>query len=493
MPTLSEIVGRRLPAVLPKLLLSSLVLLAGFWIANAPLKAWLLIGALAALALSEIEPIYWVIASILAAVLSRAVVAVGAPHFLNFLHFPLVAGGALVAAWKGRSQQPVALLLGTGLLAFLVVNLISWALNGGETARPLLNWLVLVEPFLLVYALAKAFPDARLRSKIWLLIVTLGAVQVILGLYQWLRVSHGNPDLVQGSFIASGTGAHVAGAVALLGVLVTVSKACTAKQFSERLLLFAVAAPLLGLSVIADAKQVIFCFMPGLLLAILNCTRLRPSQLFAPFAFAGALFYLAFLLYPPLQIIANKSLVSEGLAGKAEGISTIAGMLWHRPGGWLFGLGPGDTVSRVALLTPDANLDTSSSVAALGLKTAPETRQLLAMSASNYIWSSSSVWSPICSWFGLFGDLGLAGVVLYLWIAGVLWRGLGREKNWRSAAAKGSLLMTAALGGVYDWLEEPAFTLLVALITGLALLDRQAALQQEEPRSRPVALPAYWS
>ncbi len=474
---------------LPKLLLTGLVLLAGVWVASAPLKVWILVSVMAALALFEIEPIYWVLGAILAAVLSRAAVAIGAPHFLNFAHFPLVAGAVLVASWKGRSPSPAARMLGAGILGFLAVNLLSWLINGGEPLRPVLNWLVLSEPFLLVYALLKAAPEARWIPKLWRLILALGFVQVVLGVYQWQRLSHGNPDLVQGSFIRSGTGAHVAGSVVLLGVMVAVSQACTAKQMRARLLLFAMAAPLLGLSVIADAKQVILCFMPGLLLAILSCTRLRPSQLLAPLGFASLLFYLAFLLYPPLQIIANQPFVAEGLAGKAEGATTIASMLSRRPGGWLLGLGPGDTVSRVALLTPDADLDPGSSVAALGLKTAPETRQLLALSQSNYIWSSSSVWSPVCSWFGLFGDLGLAGLALYLFMARGLWKALGGEKTWPSAAAKGSLVMVLGLGCVYDWLEEPAFTLLVGLIVSLAVLARRESAAQTrlpgELRFRP--------
>jgi hypothetical protein len=78
------------------------------------------------------------------------------------------------------------------------------------------------------------------------------------------------------------------------------------------------------------------------------------------------------------------------------------------------------------------------------------------------------VWTGISSWTALLGDLGLLGLGLYLWMACTLWHCL-KVRGWQTAVAKSALLMSCLLGIIYSWLEEPAFTLLVALVVGLAL------------------------
>jgi hypothetical protein len=164
------------------------------------------------------------------------------------------------------------------------------------------------------------------------------------------------------------------------------------------------------------------------------------------------------------------------MEGKAMGFLTILSKMGDTPSGWLLGLGPGNTVSRVALMTPDAQLDATSSVSMLGLKTAPVTRQLIASAQTNWLAKSSSAWSPECSWFGLVGDLGLAGLAVYLWMLRVAWTTAGFKGGWLGSTAKGTLIAMVLLGGVYSWLEEPSFTLLVALTFGLAILPTPRAL-----------------
>jgi hypothetical protein len=110
-------------------------------------------------------------------------------------------------------------------------------------------------------------------------------------------------------------------------------------------------------------------------------------------------------------------------------------------------------------------------VALLGLGLAPTTQEIWKMGAEvseGWLFSGSSVWTGISSWTALLGDLGLLGLGFYLWMACTLWHCLkGRE--WQTAVAKSALLMSCLLGVIYSWLEEPAFTLLVALVVGLAL------------------------
>jgi hypothetical protein len=454
--------------------LATLLMLApltGLLIVHAPLVAWVLVGALAALLFLEFSSIYWVVIAIMAATLSRVAVAFGAPHFLNFVHFPLVVGAFVVTLLKGHTSRP-ARAIGNCLGVFLVVNVASWLINDGELLRPVLNWLVLMEPFLLLYVLLATPVTARTSSLLWKVLLAICFVQVPLGAWQFLTVSRGNPDLIQGSFIGSGTGAHVAGAVTLLGFLILLCRGAASSVPHVKTVCFAAAVPLIGLAVIADAKQSIYCFIPALLFAIVSIKGVHLLKVVLPILFLGLLLYASFYFYRPLQKIEQRGLVSHGLQGKTSAFLSIVSAMSETPTGLLVGIGPGNSVSRVALMTPDAQLDGTSAISALDLKTAPLTRELLDISYHNWLWKSSSVWSPECSWFGLFGDLGFVGVGVYLWMLWLAWKIAGRQGGWLSASAKGSLIALASLGGVYTWLEEPSFTLLVALLIGLAVMPR---------------------
>jgi hypothetical protein len=454
--------------------LATLVMLApltGLLIVRAPLVAWVLVGAVASLLFLEFSAIYWIAIAVAAVGLSRVAVAFGAPHFLNFVHFPLVVGAFLVTLLKGRTS-PLAKAIRNGLVVFFVVNVVSWLINPGGILRPILNWLVLMEPFLLLYVLLASPPTARTTSLLWKVLLGMCFIQVPLGAWQFLVLSRGNPDLVQGSFIGSGTGAHVAGAVAMLGVLVLLCRGAASHVSHIKIMCFAAAIPLISLAVVADAKQSIYCFIPALLFGIASVKRFRPLTVALPILFLGLLLYAAFSLYRPLQKIEQHGLLSNGIQGKTFALSTIVSAMHKAPAGLAIGLGPGNSVSRVALMTPDAQLDGTSAIAALGLETAPLTRELLNTSYHNWLWRSSSVWSPECSWFGLLGDLGIVGVAAYLWMLWMSWEIAGRQCGWLSSSARGSLIALVALGGVYTWLEEPGFTLLVALLVALTLMPR---------------------
>jgi hypothetical protein len=485
MITLSLQHRRQLSTALPGVALALLVLLTGSWIAKAPIKAWIVLAAVLGLPLLRVAPVYWVASAVLMATISRFVASISGAHFLNFVHYPLVLGGLGLALARGSNSR-MARPLGVGLLGFLLINFVSWALNGGELLRPVANWLVFVEPFALIYVLLIAPPSDRVAEVLWNLILGVALVQVPLGVWQWLHKGR-NPDFVQGTFVESGTGAHVAGGVALLGVMIAICKGSVLRDFRSKVLLFALAVPLFGLSVLADAKQAIVCFLPGVFWAILCCTRVNPLKLVLPLLFTALIFYAAFNLYAPLRMVENKGLMSAGAGQKLNGLLAISSKLSNQPYGWLFGLGPGNTLSRVALLTPDIDLSDKSSVALLGLKTSPITLELVRATRSSFL-STSSAFSSIASWFGLLGDLGCVGVLIYLWMVRSLWAGLSRSRNWQSASAKGGIIMAGLLGGVYVWLEEPGFTLIIAMMTGFAMTSILNRNQQHtfcrEPHSR---------
>ncbi len=120
----------------------------------------------------------------------------------------------------------------------------------------------------------------------------------------------------------------------------------------------------------------------------------------------------------------------------------------------------------------------NSPVYLLGLGAADATQEIWTLTVESP--KSSSVWSGISSWLGLFGDLGLVGLSVFVWMSWILWRHLKGRRRWEVGAARAVLVMAGLLAAVYSWLEEPGFTLLVALIVAAGLI----ASMEEDPSAK---------
>ncbi len=468
--------------LLPLLLLGVICFVVGVAVDKMPNLAWSLVGLAVGIALLELPPATWVIAAVSAACLLRVAVWLGMPAFLGFVHFPLVLGAVLTSTLKTSRLDALAKKLRIGLVLLLLISILSTLLNGGEPLRPFVDWLVFLEPFLLLFALIASPPGAKATKFLWRIILTISALQLPLGVYQLIVYANHNPDLVQGTFVGQGAGAHVAGAVSLTGVFLCIARAAY-RPMAKMLPWYLIAAALMFLlPVLADAKQAIVCFLPGLMVLIVLSGRMSLGRLLAPTAVGTLLLSLAYIYYPPLQFVSNTDLISSGLSAKMIGVRDVVRHLNNAPGGWLIGLGPGNSISRVAMLTSGGIVKEDSPVARLGLKLAPTTREMLYVNNKNYLSSASSVWSTISSWLGLLGDLGILGLLTYLWICTSVWKALSQRNTWETAAARGTMIMAGLLALFFSWLEEPGFTLLLAAVIGLAILDitRESSLGGRE-------------
>jgi hypothetical protein len=459
---------------------------AGVAVPLSPEAAFTVLGLCSA-ALLLLAPVYWwAMAALMAATLSRLLVAWGvAPSLLNFCHFPLVLGAAALAVVKpSAAPHPAAKQLGAGVLGMLVICLLSWLVGGGEPARPFFTWLVFCEPFLLVYAILRCPPPRPVAGRIWSTILGLAAIQFVLGLYQ--SVTIGTGDTVQGTFIGQGAGAHISGAICLTGVMIAVARSPHEPRPMAKFAWLAVAGLLFLIPILGDANQATVAFLPGVGIIFLSSRNLKPSRLILPGLGVLAVVCAGFLFYPPLQRLADQDILSRGIRGKTEAIAWVAEVMSHSPAGWVLGLGPGNTVSRVALLSVGATVRGDSPIRLLGLKMAPITSDLLLKTKNNWMYASSSAWSGISSWLGLLGDLGIAGVALYLWIVYLLWFAIRADSGWPAGVGRASILMAGLLGGLYSWLEEPGYTLVAATVISLALIggDSTGSSLKETPARR---------
>ena len=149
----------------------------------------------------------------------------------------------------------------------------------------------------------------------------------------------------------------------------------------------------------------------------------------------------------------------DGRSRKLSGLEETTERVTESPGNLAFGLGQGQSVGYIALLSNKASDDSVSR--SLGL----EPSQIQAEEIG-YWYGSGSFSSEFSSMVGLFGDLGLVGLLAFgIGIAGVVLLVLktpGRDRN--AVWALG--LYYLAMGLIYIWWEQPVFTLFIGLLMG---------------------------
>ena len=454
---------------------------AGMMVAVRPELAWLALGTAAGLVLVNQPAYFWAGGALAAVVLSRVLVSWGvAPSAVNFAHFPLAVAAAVVATLETSEASPLARRMGAGILGLLGVAFASWAWNGGEFLRPVLTWLVFTEPFLLFYALVRSPMGEKQVRAFFVGLLALAALQLPFGLWQAATIGWGDP--VAGTFAGLAAGAHVAGAMACLGLLIVLGRSVEPGVLHRGRWVLATLA-LFVLPVIADAKQVIVAFLPPFALVVARASGRRIGPAVAATGLIAALVVSAAYVYTPLQSLLNLRLFQGGIESKVTSAQVVFQKM-EPPVEVLLGLGPGNSMSRVSLLTAGGMVKRSSPVAALGLRTAPTTRELLDSFRSNFMWSSSA-WTGISSWLGIFGDFGLLGLLIYSWLGFQIWSASSGLPGYYRGIVSGALLSGLVLGVVYSWLEEPGYTLPLAALCAVACVAGELELRRQP--SEPAA------
>lgn len=81
----------------------------------------------------------------------------------------------------------------------------------------------------------------------------------------------------------------------------------------------------------------------------------------------------------------------------------------------------------------------------------------------------------LSSALGVLGDLGVVGAGIYLAMLTYLIVILRRTRLPEGGAAAGGFALLAVLGVVFDWWEQPPFTVFLAVLAGLALTRAYSA------------------
>lgn len=406
---------------------------------------------------------------------SRFLELFGVPSLVNFLHFaavPVACGVALITSKiSSRYQMNTAYALLLGLLLFLIVEVASAFLNSAGLINIVLDMLLLVEPFFLLLAIVSLPLSTRGVKRLRTLFESCVFFHLFLIYVQKFLLNYcaraGDCDNVQGIFFHSGSG-HVVGASVSASFAVYYFVIAKERPLWVRSLVFVAG---FGNIFTSDAKQVLLTFIVGFALLTLTKRDIAKS--------AGYLFcFLTFALCFSWAIQNIEALAAfntwirpeiygpEGEATKLKfsGIQ-ITLSHFHHPLNWLLGLGPGHTIDRLGgwMLRDYSNL--LSPLGATRTTIGPETWQYV---AASWLAEGSSMFAPFWGWAAIWGDLGILGLLAYLFLATVVWQRL----CWDDVSR---LLMLTVLvhGFIFTQMEEPSYMLSIAMMIGIRWHERR--------------------
>jgi hypothetical protein len=382
----------------------------------------------------------------------------------------------LTSRSKNKLQLNAVKSILIGLLLFLICILISAFINEAGIINSILEFLLLGEPFLLLVSIIIVPMNFKKISNLKKVIVGSLFIHLLLAYIQkyilrvdtWHSIPLEPPDRIQGVFFLSGAGHVVGGAVSLTFGVYFLTTKTTAPLWLKLVVFLSTIWHIL----IADAKQVIFTFMvAGILLLLCKLNNIFDTIKYSVIgAFLGLIFlwcmqnleaFSAFNTWVRPEIY--------GPQGEATLLKTatfrIVPAHYESILNWLFGLGPGHTVTRLGgwmigqyyhLLNP------------LGVTRHIATAEVWQAVGSSWLGSQSSMFSPLFGWAGIWGDLGLLGLASYLYLAWLVWHHLCLEDF-----SKFLLLTVFVSGLIMSQMEEPGYMLFVATIIGLQWQEKK--------------------
>lgn len=415
----------------------------------------------------------------------RLLTSFGAPSPINFAHFiviPIVCSIVLLTTGIKNSKQIGIvwnLLASLGLL--LIFTLASALVNEASAINIFLQYILLAEPFLLLVAIMSVplvgeslnrFRNCLLGFALFNLLLAI-AQSILLPIGIYPKPDGGTlQDNITGVF--GGGGGSAANYVSC-----TVSFYFALYFFNhfKHLSLWVRILPLLGALYqiqISDSKQVFLALVVGWCLLIATKVE-RPVKMFVYgsigfigiLGFSWALLNLESEFLSPYQNWVNRPIWGwDGLAAQTKFAALkIVPSYFETPLNFLFGLGPGHTATRLGgwILR-----DYEKLLLPLGASLHPASADLWQVVRTSYLPQESTIYFPLFTWVGIWGDLGVLGLGAYLYLCCVVW-----QKICLDDYGKFLLLSTASFGFILTQMEEPGHMLTVACLISLHWLEVQ--------------------
>ena len=364
-----------------------------------------------------------------------------------------------------RATRPLV----AGLVSFGVIVAASGLISGVPPQAALLSLTLFGLGLASVATVLLVGPGPRVVKGGIRFLIGLAVLLVVVSFVEWPFSSH--PDDVVGSFIGLGLGARLNGAILALVAIWILARARTPRELLPAL-------PFLVVLLLADAKQPALLVPLALAFSPAVGVRIWLLRLAGPVALSALM-----ILAPPVpQVIPeNNSYVAPAVADtvgvgsnpargsrRVRGIEEVSDRLTASPSNLLFGLGPGQSVDYVALLSNTMAGQT------LGERLGIDPSQVIEELGPSRV--TGSFKSEYSSAVGLIGDYGLLGTTAFL--IGLVAIGLmiRRLPVRDRGAAQASALYFLAMGVLYIWWQQPVFCLFTGMLIGLTLLARPVNL-----------------
>lgn len=378
----------------------------------------------------------------------------GLPSIINFAHFGVVVAIAFLILFSRQTLISVKLLFSL-LILFGTIS-ISAIYNQAGLINLFLDFLLLSQPILFLYIFNNKIWTKEHLNKFRRFLLIFVLINAAFAFFQFLVLGL-RIDGVKGVFIDMGAGHHVAGAIALSSCIYFV------RSIRPLPLKIGFIIVQLLVTVVVDNKQSLAVFLVSfLVLMLLNLYRFKKILflLVTIMFFTGSVYLMAITIFPQLQHWAHLEKIKEGLTAKFF-VFDIIHHYHISILNVLFGLGPGHTVGRLAQMLPDYY----GILYPIGATISPVFDVVWYTQQSNWITNSatgSSMWSLLFSWAGVYGDLGVFGVLVYLSIWIIVYRLLCRNDR-----SKFLWITIIVHGAVFQWMEEPAYMLFGVSLIGL--------------------------
>ncbi|AKG20943.1 hypothetical protein [Calothrix sp. 336/3] len=425
--------------------------------------------------------------------LPRLLTSFGVPKAINFAHFIIIPMVVIIAILtskvKERKQISIIweLLFGIGLLLAIITA--STLVNQAGIINLCLSFILLVEPFIFIIAIL-AVPVGSHNIQIitrWLLgfalfnlfLALAQSILLPLGIYP-RPVGGTMQDNIVGVFGGGGgsAGNYISCTISLYFALYFLNGFKTVPAWIKVSTLLASVYQIQ----VSDSKQVLLAIFGGwFLLVILKFKDLRKILLYLIlFILTAYVFFWAIRNVNIEFFAAFRNWIDRdiwGIDGEASRIKFAAFRLippyYKTPLNWLFGLGPGHSASR---LGGWVLRDYESMLTPLGATVHPVTADFWQAIYSNYLPQESTIYFPMFTWVGIWGDLGFLGLGGYLYLCSIIWRRMCQDD-----LSKFLLLSTAIFGFILTQMEEPGQVLTVACLIGLQWHQRQIKWRSQHP------------
>ncbi|MBW4474808.1 MAG: hypothetical protein KME45_31185 [Stenomitos rutilans HA7619-LM2] len=416
------------------------------------------------------------------ALFPRILTALKIPSPINFLHFvmiPLACGSVLFnSRSKDQKQVAISKSILLSLFLFLIVVVASALLNDAGLINIVLDYLLLTEPFILILTIVSIPMTTEKYQNFRKWILQAALINALFAYVQKyiFRMDKliGLEDNVKGIFIGQGAGHVLGGSVAMTFAVYYFVTAKTKPLWFRTAIVLVCFNHIL----ISDTKQVLLSFVIGyILLYLINIKDFVKTLMYL---ILGVVLISIFLwacynieALQPYTVWIRPEIY--GPNGEATLLKFATFRLvphhFHSPLNWLLGLGPGHTVGRLGgwMLESYWNL-----LAPLGATMHPVSKEIWRAVAASWLGDQSSLFSPLFGWAGIWGDLGILGLVAYFYMAFLVWCHVCVTE-----LSKYLMLTVFAFGLVFSQLEEPGYTLFVASMIGLGWQDQKINLKSE--------------